>query len=97
VVVECRCSSDEEWRRRIEQRALLRLPAHHITSWEHLEAHLKRRAHTSNYPIQEPHLVVDTLAPLDQVLETIIAWLETERQHQPVVPSGDLAGRVDSA
>ncbi len=77
LVVECVCSSEEEWRRRIEQRAALRLPSHHVTTWEHLQAHLRRREDTSNYAIQEPHLVVDTFAPLEDVLSTILTWIES--------------------
>ena len=75
VVIECVCSSREEWRRRIERRAALRLPAHHVVSWDDLEAHLRRREVCSSYPINEPHLLVDTIAPLDQVLEQILEWL----------------------
>jgi predicted kinase len=74
-VVECVCSSPEEWRRRVEQRAALRLPAHHITSWEDLEAHMRRRERSSCYPIQEPYLVVDTIEPLERVLSNILIWL----------------------
>lgn len=77
LVIECVCSSEEEWRRRIEQRAALRLPSHHVTTWEHLQNHLRRRADTSNYAIHEPHLTVDTFAPLEDVLHTILAWIET--------------------
>jgi predicted kinase len=75
VVVECVCSSQEEWRRRIEARSALRLPAHHITSWADMEAHLRRRAETSNYPIDEPHLLVDTVTPLEEVVQRIVVWL----------------------
>jgi predicted kinase len=75
AVVECFCSSQEEWKRRIEQRSALRLPAHHITSWETLEHHMRRRRIISNYPIGEPHLIVDTLSPLDDVVRRILAWL----------------------
>ncbi len=77
LIVECVCSSEEEWQRRIEQRAALRLPSHHVTTWEHLQAHLRRRANTSNYAIHEPHLVVDTFAPLEDVLSTILTWIES--------------------
>lgn len=76
LIVECFCSSEDEWRRRIEQRGALRLPSHHITTWESLQQHLRRRADTSNYPIYEPHLLVDTIGPLEDVLQTIIAWIE---------------------
>lgn len=79
LVIECICSSEEEWRRRIEQRAALRLPSHHVTTWEHLENHLRRRADTSNYAIQEPHLIVDTVAPIEDVLRTILEWIEAVR------------------
>src|SRR5512145_2794110 len=73
VVIECVCSSAEEWRRRIEKRSALRLPAHHVVCWEDLEAHLQRRAGVSSYPISEPLLMVDTLATLEDILQRIIA------------------------
>jgi predicted kinase len=76
LIVECFCSSDAEWRRRIEQRAALRLPAHHITCWEELQEHLRRREPLSNYPINEPYLQVDTHEPLEQVVERVLAWIE---------------------
>ncbi|MDZ4721551.1 MAG: AAA family ATPase [Roseiflexaceae bacterium] len=76
VVIECFCSSQGEWQRRIEQRSALRLPAHHVTSWSHLEDHLQRRNQISNYPIGEPYLLVDTIAPLDEVVRRILAWIE---------------------
>lgn len=76
LIIECICSSEDEWRRRIEQRSALRLPSHHITTWESLQDHMRRRAETSIYVIQEPHLVVDTYAPLEDVLRTIIDWIE---------------------
>lgn len=76
VVIECFCSSEEEWRRRIEQRSALRLPDHHVTSWPDLEAHLRRRHKVSNYAISEPHLVVDTVTSLNEVLFCIRTWLQ---------------------
>jgi predicted kinase len=75
VVVECICSSEAEWRRRIEERGALGLPSHHVTSWETLEAHLRRRAAASSYPIDAPHLRVDTAAPLEEVARQVISWL----------------------
>jgi predicted kinase len=76
VVIECFCSSQEEWQRRIEARSALRLPDHHVTTWADLEAHLRKRRLISNYAISEPHLVIDTLSPLDEVIRRILAWLE---------------------
>jgi predicted kinase len=75
MVIECVCSAEDEWRRRIEKRSALRLPAHHVTSWADMDAHLQRRAETSNYPIGEPHLLVDTIAPLEEVVQQIVRWL----------------------
>jgi predicted kinase len=75
VVIECVCSSEEEWRRRIENRSALRLPAHHVTSWADLEEHMRRREASSSYPINEPHLVVDTIAPLTDIVARIVAWM----------------------
>lgn len=76
LVIECFCSSQEEWRRRIEQRSALHLPAHHVTSWSDLEYHLHRRNLVSNYVINGEHLVVDTLSTLDDVIKRIISWLQ---------------------
>lgn len=81
VVIECYCSSTEEWRRRIEQRRELHLPDHHITTWADLEAHMRRRIAVSNYPISEPCLVVDTYCALNDVLRRILAWLEQGGPH----------------
>lgn len=78
IIIECICSSPAEWRRRIERRSALRLPAHHVTSWDDLEAHLQRRAQTSSYPINHPHLTVDTMTPFDDILKQILNWLESE-------------------
>ena len=76
VVIECFCSSEEEWRRRIEQRSALRLPDNHVTNWHDLEAHLRRRHDVSNYAISEPHLMVDTNTSLSEVLHCITSWLQ---------------------
>lgn len=76
VVIECFCSSQEEWRRRIEARSALRLPAHHVTTWSDLEVHLRRRNLISNYAINEPHLIVDTLSALEDVVRRIVIWVE---------------------
>ena len=77
VIVECTCSSEAEWRRRIEDRSARRLPDHHVTSWRDLEEHLRRRAATSTYSISDPHLLIDTAAPLADVVQQIISWIET--------------------
>lgn len=85
-VVECICSSPEEWRRRIEQRSLLHLPDHHVTSWGDLEYHLQRRAESSSYDIWEPHIVVDTFGPLEPVLTKILKWLDEVMDDARAIP-----------
>ena len=75
IVVECICSSPEEWRRRIEQRAALRLPSHHITTWDDLAEHLRRREKSSNYTINDPYLVLDTVGAFDEIVEQLITWI----------------------
>lgn len=75
IVVECICSSPEEWRHRIEQRAALRLPSHHITTWDDLAEHLRRREKSSNYTITDPYLVLDTVGAFDETVEQLINWI----------------------
>jgi predicted kinase len=75
VIVECVCSSEGEWRKRIAGRSALRLPDHHVKGWGELEAHLRRRGETSRYPVVVPHLTVDTVAPLEDVVARVIGWL----------------------
>jgi len=75
VVVECVCSAPDEWRRRVEQRAALCLPAHHITTWASLEAHLLKRSDSSQYSIDAPHLLIDTVASVKTLVDRITVWL----------------------
>lgn len=75
VVVECMCSAPEEWRRRVDQRGALNLPAHHITTWQGLQALLDKRGDSSQYPIDAPHLVINTIEPLETLVDRIIVWL----------------------
>lgn len=76
AIVECVCSSAEEWCRRIEQRAAQGQPTHHIATWSDLEQHVRVRGPSSTYPIDAPHIVVDTVQPLEDVLAQILEWLE---------------------
>jgi predicted kinase len=77
LVIECVCSAADEWRRRIEQRAALRLPDHHITSWKALQGHMRRRGMSSRYAIDSPYICVDTIVPIDHVVDTIVGWLRS--------------------
>ncbi len=73
-IIECKCSDGAEWRRRIEQRAGAGLASHHATDWAKVEAFYDRTA-ADPYDVDVPSLVVDTAAPLDVTLETVLRWL----------------------
>ncbi len=75
AVVECRCSDEAVWRRRIEARQALGLPEHHTTAWAAVQAFQQRTAGDAGYPISHPHLVVDTLTPLPGLCTQVVAWL----------------------
>lgn len=76
AIIECRCPDDREARRRIEARKNLALPAHHQTDWERFLAYRDAVLAQTQYPITDPHLVVDTSRPLQATLDETIAWLE---------------------
>ncbi len=75
LLIECVCSSQAIWRQRIEQRAALGQPSHEIASWSDLEHHLIRRGESSGYSVAEPHLVVDTVHPPDDVIALAMDWI----------------------
>ena len=75
AVVECRCPDDALWRRRIEARQALGLPAHHKTDWASIQDHLRTATVESAYPITHPHLVLDTTAPVTESRDRAIEWL----------------------
>jgi 8-oxo-dGTP pyrophosphatase MutT (NUDIX family)/predicted kinase len=75
LVVECKCSDEAEWRRRIEQRARRGLASHHATEWSRVDA-FHQRAAADPYEVDVPRLVVDTVAPLDEAVARVLAWIE---------------------
>lgn len=75
VVVECRCSDETEWRRRIERRQDTGLAAHHAVTWSRVEAFYDRTA-GDPYAVDVPCLVIDTVEPVDVGLRRTVAWLE---------------------
>ena len=75
AIIECRCSDLQAWQRRIDARKALHLPAHHQTDWQALQAHLPAMRATASYPISDLHLVVDTVRPLAETVDEIVAWL----------------------
>lgn len=91
AVIECVCSIHTEWQRRIEQRAALRLPAHHITTWAALEDHMQRRGESSQYAIDDPYLCVDTLAPVERLINGVVDWLQSGCPRLMPTPRGHFA------
>jgi 8-oxo-dGTP diphosphatase len=77
LVIECACSDEAEWQRRIQVRSGTGLPSHHTTDWSKVEAFYERTA-ADPYDVDVPLLVVDTATPVEQSLDTIMAWLERE-------------------
>lgn len=77
VVVECICSDESLWQQRINDRKTLQLPAHHQTDWNAYQLLLHQSQFQEHqYPITHPHMVVDTIQPLQQCLTSILSWLD---------------------
>jgi predicted kinase len=76
VVVECRRGDDAVWRERIEARQTLHLPDHHTVAWERVQAFLTQPG--VNYPLSSPHLAVDTVRPLPEIVDEVEIWLSRQ-------------------
>jgi predicted kinase len=77
VVLECVCSDEGEWRRRIDARRELGLPAHHMSSWEKLQAYRQMVEGKVDYPVADERLVLDTCRPVGELVEEAVGWLRT--------------------
>ena len=75
VIVECMCSDEQEWSRRINGRKLLHLPAHHQTDWDALQTSLPEMKRVMEYAIVHPRILVDTVRSLDEIVAEIVQWL----------------------
>jgi len=71
-VIECRLD-DVEWRRRLECREDA---GHQISSWPAMEELLRRYDGCFSYPIEPPHLIVDTTRSIDELVADILQRLE---------------------
>ncbi len=93
IIVECICSDEQKWSRRINGRKQLQLPAHHLTDWDALQRSHAKVESVMNYPISDPRITVDTVRPLDEIVAEIVQWLghlsekETGKSHQEVQAS----------
>jgi len=74
-IVECRCSNETLWRKRVEARVADGLPSHRATPWDRLLVIRDRVTDQASYAITDPLLVVDTARDLDELLPAIIGWL----------------------
>ncbi len=82
VIVECFCSDAQIWSQRINARKERNLPAHHMTDWERVQAYRRQYTVEAGYTITEPHIVVDTVRPLDECVKDVVKWLNYKRMLQ---------------
>lgn len=78
AVIECYCSDEQEWSRRINARKVLQLPAHHQMDWDAMQAYLTGFRQESSYPINDLYLRVDTSRSLEETVSEVQRWLEQE-------------------
>jgi predicted kinase len=76
VIIECYCSDEQEWSRRINARKTLQMPAHHQVDGDAMQAYLASVRQESSYPISDPYLRVDTVRPLEDIVSEVQRWLE---------------------
>lgn len=77
VIVECFCSDELVWSQRINARKEHSLPAHHMVDWERVQAYHHQQLVEASYPITHPHLLVDTVRPLEMCVAEVIEWLDS--------------------
>ena len=75
VVLECFCSDEAEWQRRVDARGELGLAAHHMSSWEKLLAYRAMVAGKVDYPVVDERLVLDTCRGVGELVEEAVGWL----------------------
>ncbi|GCE09126.1 AAA family ATPase [Dictyobacter aurantiacus] len=75
AIIECICSDELLWKRRITSRKALGLPAHHQTDWDRFQAYRRLYGSQASYPIFHPYLIVDTIKPIHECLNEVVAWL----------------------
>lgn len=70
-VIECVCPDDRVHRSRLESRQRAVAPVLREPTWD--DVRRRRRAYTT---WAEPHLRVDTLQPVDELVARVISWLQ---------------------
>jgi predicted kinase len=74
VVIECRCSDEVLWRRRVEARQVDARGADRIIDWDALLAYRSRHPDT-DYVIREAHLIVETSSSHSDTAKRCLDWL----------------------
>jgi predicted kinase len=74
LVIECVCSDEAVWRHRIESRA--GLPARYLSDWDAFQQYVQTVHEITNYHFESERLLVDTVEPVEQILDTIIKHLD---------------------
>lgn len=91
VIVECICSDEQEWSRRINGRKQLQLPAHYQVDWDSFQQVRANMLNAMDHSIYDPRIIVDTVRPLDEIVAEIIWWLghlsekDTRKTHQEIL------------
>lgn len=76
VILECICSDEALWKQRINSRKTQSMVGHHQTDWDEYQLLLRQSQFQEHqYPITHPHLVVDTIQPLEECLAEADTWL----------------------
>jgi len=75
-ILELFCSNESEWERRLETR--VRRAAHVIKDWSDFEHYWLDAKKDFDYLVSHPLLKLDTLEPLEVIVETVINWLKKE-------------------
>ena len=79
AIIECYCSDEQVWSQRINARKQLQLPSHHQTDWAQFQSFRAKMTSDMNYPISDPHITVDMVRPLDEIVSEIAQWLGYEQ------------------
>jgi len=94
AVIECVCSDDAEWRRRIEARGSMGLASHHATDWQRVRDFFARTA-AEPFVVDVLRLTVDTAsADLATTTNGVLDWIRQVTQPtDPYAPLKDNAWR----
>jgi len=94
AVVECACSDEAEWRRRIEARSSMGLASHHTTDWQRVRDFFARTA-AEPFVVDVPHLTVDTASTdLTTTTNVVLGWISrVPHPTDPYAPLKDNAWR----